>query len=342
MILAGDVGGTKVALALVEPSNVGHGKGGFHIRREARFETSEYESLAAVLREFLAGEPADAACFGVAAPILSGSPIEMTNLDWTLDEDRLAAEIGIERVSFINDLAATALGIDALHPDAFAALHEGAPRGDTAALIAAGTGLGMAILTSAGGSPQVMPSEGGHQAFAPRTDLESELLASLRRRHPDHVSVERVVSGPGIQAIYEFLKESGREEEPPWLAERLAASEDRSVEISRAALAGEAPICVAALETFAGCYGAAAGDLALAALALRGIYVGGGIAPDILPILRAGPFMDAFRAKGRMGDLLIDVPVFVLVDPLAPLLGAARWAAMVAEAGRRRGGEPRQ
>ncbi|MGH7565213.1 MAG: glucokinase [Gemmatimonadota bacterium] len=337
MILAGDVGGTKVALALVEPGN-----GRFRVRREARFETSDYGNLAAVLREFLGGEQADAACFGVAAPILSGSPIEMTNLDWTFDQGRLAAEIGIERVSFINDLAATALGIDALDADAFAALHEGTPRGDTAAIIAAGTGLGMAILTGEGGSPRVMPSEGGHQAFAPRTDLESELLAFLRGHHPDHVSAERVVSGPGIQAVYEFLRESGREEEPRWLAERLADSEDRSLEISRAALAGRPPICVAALKTFAGCYGSAAGDLALAALALRGIYVAGGIAPDILPILRAGPFMDAFRAKGRMGNLLADVPVFVLVEPLAPLLGAARWASLVAEAGRPRKDEPRQ
>lgn len=325
MILAGDVGGTKVALALVEPGN-----GRFRVRREARFETSDYGNLAAVLREFLGGEQADAACFGVAAPILHGSPIAMTNLDWTFDEDRLAEEIGIERVSFINDLEAAALGIDALDADGFAALHEGAPRGDTAALIAAGTGLGMAILTGEGGSPLVLPSEGGHQAFAPRTDLESELLAFLRGRHPEHVSAERVVSGPGIQAIYEFLKESGREEEPPWLAERLAVSEDLSVEISRAALAGETPICEAALDVFAGCYGAAAGDLALAALALRGIYVGGGIAPDILPFLGAGPFMDAFRAKGRMGDLLADVPVLVIVEPLAPLLGAARWATLVA------------
>ena len=321
MILAGDVGGTKVALALIEPRGEG-----LRVRRSGRFDTSDYPDLASVVREFLAGDRAHRACFGVAAPIL-GRPIAMPNLDWTLDDERLAGVIGAE-VLFINDLEAAALGVDALGPEGFAPLHAGAQRGRTCALVAAGTGLGMAVLTAEGGSPLALPSEGGHQTFAPRSELEDGLLAFLRSRHPDHVSAERVVSGPGIQSIYEFLRESGREEEPGWLAERLAAEEDRSLAISRAALAGEAAICTATLDLFARCYGAVAGDFALATLALRGVYLTGGIAPDILPFLRDGAFREGFQAKGRMRGLLADVPVSVIVDPLAPLLGAARRATL--------------
>jgi glucokinase len=322
VILAGDVGGTKVALALIEPRD-----DGLRVRRTDRFDTADYPDLASVVREFLAGERADRACFGVAAPVLD-RPIAMTNLDWTLDENRLAEEIAVDVVSFINDLEAAALGIEALGPEGFAPLHAGRPRGRTCALVAAGTGLGMALLTAEGGSPLALPSEGGHQTFAPRSAVEDALLAFLRSRHPDHVSAERVVSGPGIQSIYDFLRESGREEEPPWLAERLAAAEDRSLAISRAALAGESALCVAALDLFARCYGAVAGDFALATLALRGVYLAGGIAPDILPVLRTGGFLEGFRAKGRMRDLLSEVPVSVIVDPLAPLLGAARKATL--------------
>jgi glucokinase len=188
----------------------------------------------------------------------------------------------------------------------------------------------MAVLTAEGGSPLVLPSEGGHQTFAPQSDVEDALLAFLRSHHPEHVSAERVVSGPGIQSIYDFLRESGREEEPRWLAERLAAAEDRSVAISLAALAGESALCVSALDLFARCYGAVAGDFALATLALGGVYLAGGIAPDILPVLRAGSFLEGFRAKGRMRDLLAEVPISVIVDPLAPLLGAARKATLPA------------
>ena len=142
------------------------------------------------------------------------------------------------------------------------------------------------------------------------------------------VELQRVVSGPGILSIYDFLRDTGRYEEPDWLAERLAAAEDRGVEISRSALAGDAAICAATLELFARCYGAVAGDFVLAALALGGVYLAGGIAPDILPVLRGGGFLEAFRAKGRMRELLAEVPVSVIVDPLAPLLGAARRATL--------------
>ncbi|HJR53816.1 MAG TPA: glucokinase [Gemmatimonadota bacterium] len=327
MILAGDVGGTKVALALVE-----HGEGEFRILREERYATEDFDGLAPVVERFLAdaGERPDRACFGVAAPVVDES-VAMTNLDWKIDRERLARATGIPHVVLINDLAAAAWGIDALSPDGFETLSEGEPQGPTAGLIAAGTGLGMAILTRAGGRDLVLPSEGGHQAFAPRIPLEEDLLAFLRGRFPDHVSIERVVSGSGIEAIYAFLRETGREAEPPWLAERLAASADRSEEISRVALAGEAAICEATMDAFIRCFASAAGDLALTIMALRGVYLAGGIAPAIVPLLRDGGFLDAFRAKGRFQGHLERVPVKIVLDLQAPLLGAARRATIDAD-----------
>lgn len=327
MILAGDVGGTKVALALLEPAGTG-----FRIGRRARFATADHDGLEAVARAFLdqGAERPDTAAFGVAAPVLD-PPVRMTNLGWELDPDALAWSLGVERVELLNDVAATALGIDLLGPGSLEPLHEGRPRGPTTALVAAGTGLGAALLTGAGGRPRVLPGEGGHASFAPRSALDDELLAFLRARFPDHVGVERVVSGPGILAIYDFLRESGREEEPDWLADRLSAAGDRAEAISRAALAGEAGICRATMALFAGSYGAAAGDFALAGLALGGVRLSGGIARDILPLLRAGPFLEAFRAKGRMRPLLEDVPIHVVVDSDAPLLGAARRATLAAD-----------
>jgi glucokinase len=322
VILAGDVGGTKVALALVE--SVGDG---LRIQRQERYATHEFDGLVPVVQRFLAetGERPGRACFGIAAPVVDDS-IAMTNLDWEVDRGRFARATGIPRVTLINDLAAAAWGIHALAPESIATLYEGEPQGPTEALIAAGTGLGMATLTRCGDRDLVLPSEGGHQAFAPRTPLEDDLLRYLRVRFPDHVSIERVVSGNGIESIYAFLRESGRETEPAWLAERLAASLDRSEEISQLAMSGEAAICEATMDAFVRCFGSAAGDLALSTLALGGVHLGGGIAPAILPLLEDGRFLESFRVKGRFRGLLEPVPVRVVLDLDAPLLGAARRA----------------
>jgi glucokinase len=227
----------------------------------------------------------------------------------------------------VNDLEATAYGLAALPEDRLATLHDGRPYGSTRAVIAAGTGLGAAVLTEVEGWPRALPTEIGHVDFPPRDEEELDLFRFLRARH-GRVSVERVVSGPGIVAIYEFLRDSGREKEPAWLAEQLASADERGEVISRVALAGEAPICEAALERFVSAYGAAAGNLALASLALRGIYVGGGIAPKILAALQNGAFLAAFRDKGRMRDLLAEFPVHVVLEPRAALLGAAHRAIM--------------
>lgn len=324
MILAGDVGGTKAVLALFEP------RGDALVSvRETRYATAEYEGLEAVAEEFLGGAPGaiDRACFGVAGPVI-GETIELTNAGWRLERSQLKRVLGIERVAFLNDLEATAYGIDALPPERLATLAPGEPHGKTAALIAAGTGLGMAVLTELDGRVHVLASEGGHADFAPREPDQVALFEWLRARH-GHVSVERIVSGPGIRTVYRFLVETGRVEERAGAAERIARSEDPSAAISEAAIDGD-PAASAAIDLFVACYGAAAGNLALTTLALRGLYIGGGIAPSILPLLgRDDRFVRAFRAKGRLEGLLSEVPVRVILEPRAALLGAARYASLV-------------
>lgn len=328
MILAGDIGGTKVNLAILDAED----STTFEFVRERRLETARFDGLAAVVREFLGegDEPVDHACFGVAGPVI-GETIELTNAGWSVDRATLREAIGVERVDFLNDLEATAYGIDALHDDQITTLAAGAPHGETGALIAAGTGLGMATLTVVGGRAAVLASEGGHVDFAPRDDEERALWEFLRARY-GHVSVERVVSGPGIESIYAFLKETGREAEPGWLADRLAAADDVPAAISDAAIDQEAPVCERALNMFVGCYGAVAGNLALTTLALKGVWVGGGIAPSILPLLqRDDRFVRSLRSKGRLSDLLSDVPVAVILETRTAVLGAARYARLMAE-----------
>lgn len=328
LVLAGDVGGTKLDLGLFRASG-----DGVEAVAEERYESDRFDGLTAVVRSFLEEcgiDPTEGrieqACFGVAGPVLGERSI-LTNLAWRLDEDTLERELGIAEVVFLNDLEATAYGLAALPQDRLVTLNGGRARGSTRAVIAAGTGLGGAILSEAEGWPRALPTEIGHVDFAPRDGEEVALFEYLRARH-GRVSVERVVSGPGIVAIYEFLRDTGRETEPAWLAERLAAADEPGPVISAAAMKPEAPICEAAMARFVSAYGAAAGNLALSCLALAGVYVGGGIAPDILPALREGAFLSAFREKGRMRDLLAEIPVHVVLEPRAALLGAAQRAVM--------------
>lgn len=328
LVLAGDVGGTKVNLALARARG-----DGVELIAERRYESDDFDGLVPALRSFLqereedlAGRGIEHACFGLAGPVL-GERSFLTNLLWRVDAEDLERELGIPEILFLNDLEATAYGLAALPEDRLFPIHRGRARGSTRAVIAAGTGLGAAILTEVEGWPRALPTEFGHVDMAPRDDEEKALFDFLRDRH-GRVSLERVVSGPGIVAIYEFLRETGRHEEPAWLAERLAAADDPGAEISMAALAHEAPIAAAALARFVSAYGAAAGNLALSCLALGGIYVGGGIAPEILPALREGAFVAAFRGKGRMRRLLDDVPIHVVLEPRAALLGAAHRAIM--------------
>lgn len=320
-ILAGDVGGTKTVVALFEAA-----EGALRLVRDMTLPSREFPGLDAIIRRFLeAGPPpkVDAACVGVAGAVIDGR-CETTNLPWALDEESLRETIPTPRATLLNDLEAAAWGVMDLPPGDLLALQAGTPRTGNIVLVAAGTGLGEALIVHDGRHRLVIASEGGHADFAPNTERESELLGYLRGEF-GHVSYERVLSGPGLFNIYRFLRDRGGAAEPQWLKERMER-QGSSAAISEVALAGEHPLCVEALDLFASIYGAEAGNLALKALAVGGVYVGGGIAPKIRAKLSDGTFVTAFRNKGRFARLMESIPVRVALDPRAPLLGAARVA----------------
>jgi glucokinase len=266
-----------------------------------------------------------AACFGCPGPVRDGR-LKLTNLPWILDARALALALAIEHIFLINDLEANGYGIQELAPDRVVTLHEG----DAAAighcgLIAAGTGLGEALLIWDGKAHRPIASEGGHCDFAARTDREIALLEYLRRKLSGRVSWERVVSGMGIQNIYTFLRDVEGMDEPTWLHKRMTA-EDPNAVIAACAEDRSSKLCVETMQTFAAAYGAEVGNIALNVLALGGMYLGGGIAPKILKTLGGGGFMQAFLDKGRLSPLLESIPVRVIMDEGCALLGAAAYA----------------
>lgn len=316
MLLAGDIGGTHTRLALFAPDGAPGPERTFLNR-----DLTDLASGAHALLEAAGSPRVIAAALAIAGPVLDGR-VQMTNLDWVLDERELGETLGGARVRLLNDLEAAAYGVLGLPPEELRALEPGRPSDHgNLGVIAAGTGLGTALLAWNGDVPVAIASEGGHVDFAPRDALESALHAWLAARY-GHVSIERVVSGPGLVHDLEFLHESGRGEMPAALRDRLATATDPGAEISRAALAGEFPICVRALEVFVDAYGAAAGNLALVGLTTGGLYVAGGIAPHVLVGRWGDRFLEAFRAKGRYRDLLARVPVSVVVSERAALAGA--------------------
>jgi glucokinase len=266
-----------------------------------------------------------AAAFGVPGAVVDGRA-KATNLPWQMDEVSIAAALGLPRIRLLNDLEAAGYGVLAAPPGSLETLQVGAPPkgGASMALVAAGTGLGEAIMPWDGQAHRVLPSEGGHADFAPRNELEAALWAFLRAEF-GHVSCERVLSGPGLHNVYRFLRRHRTLAEPSWLTAELKAG-DPSAAVSRAALAGADPVCVEAMAVFVGIYGAEAGNLALKALAVGGVFVGGGIAPKILAAFKSGAFLDGFHDKGRMAPLMRGIPVHVVLDPRTPLLGAATRA----------------
>jgi glucokinase len=321
VILAGDVGGTKTALALFERRD-----DALVLAREAALPSREFPTFEDVVARFLADPPRpaiEAACFGVAGPVVDGRSVT-TNLPWHLDEAALEASIPAPRVRLLNDVEATGYGVLTLPPAALEPLQRGAARQGNMALIAAGTGLGEALLIWDGQRHLVVASEGGHADFAPRTDLEMELLRSLRKE-VGRVSYERVLSGPGLFNIYRFLRDTGGAPEPSWLSAQLERG-DPSAVVSEIGLARGHPLCVQALDVFASIYGAEAGNLALTALAVGGVFVGGGIAPKIRAKLADGTFATAFNDKGRFAELMASIPVWLVLEPRAALLGAAEVA----------------
>lgn len=318
MILAGDIGGTNCRLAFFDES-------GPPLTIEV-FPSKGHAGPEEIIGAFVEkhGFPVEAAAFGIAGPVQNGRSIT-PNLPWVVDAACIAGVLGLKAVDLVNDLEANAQGIAALNPEHFATLNQGSPAAaGNRVLISAGTGLGEAGLIAHGDGYLTYPSEGGHADFAPRNETELELLRYLMGIF-DHVSWERVLSGPGLFNIYKFFRDTKRAEEPAWLTEEMR-NNDPSRVVSERGLDGSSEICVLSLNTFASIYGAEAGNLALKGMATGGVYLGGGIAPKMLPKLREPLFLDAFWNKGRLRKLLEDIPVHVILNDKTALLGAARIA----------------
>lgn len=324
-ILAGDIGGTKTTLAVFSTAQDLHTP-----LAEQTFPSGQYDSLEAIVQNFLAqidsGEPLQAACFGVAGPVVKGRA-RITNLPWIIDRQHLCDTFTIPAVGLLNDLESIAHAVPNLQPDDIYTLNEGeAVEEGTIGIIAPGTGLGEAFLTWNGIHYQPHASEGGHASFAPRNTTESQMLSYLWQTY-DHVSYERVCSGKGLPNIYAFFRDTLGLAELPHVAQRLATAQDLTPIIVQAALdeASPSPICQHTLQTFVSILGAEAGNLALKVLATGGIYLGGGIPPRILPQLKEGSFMQTFLHKGRFADMLRNIPVHIILNNRTALLGAAHY-----------------
>jgi len=317
MILAGDIGGTHTRLALFE-------KGRRLIHTEQKFTSRNYPGLEEIVREFLQmeGKKIAKACFGVAGAVRDGK-CKTTNLPWTIDAKQMSQDLRIP-VHLLNDLEANAYGIKTLESKDLYLLHPGKKQNGNQALIAAGTGLGEAGLYWDGTKHHPFACEGGHSDFAPRNEKEIELFLYLKKKFP-HVSYERVVSGPGLYTIYRFLIET-RQAQPAAHVEAEMASRDPSAVISEWGIKKKDPACVLALDLFISLYGAEAGNLALKFLALGGFYIGGGIAPHLVQKFQEGAFLSSFVEKGRFKPLLESIPIWIVLNDDAALLGAAAFA----------------
>jgi glucokinase len=324
-VLAGDIGGTTTRLGVFEVTDVG-----LEAIEERHYSSRGYESLESIVTGFLDGGDRDceAACFGVAGPVI-GRRVSITNLPWVIDADGLEHRLGIGRVSLVNDLEATAWAVTSLEEAQVLVLNRGRSdaRGN-GAVIAAGTGLGEAGIYGDGAAMTPFACEGGHASFSPTDEVGDRLLRFLRRRH-SHVSWERVLSGPGLADLFRFTLEDAGQPEPEWFVE-ADLSGDPVPAISAAGLDGRCELSARTLEHFARLYGEEAGNLALKIMATGGVWVGGGIAPKIARVLESGGFVDGFLAKGRMRGLLESMPVRVVLDDRAALVGAARCAARCA------------
>ena len=323
MILAGDIGGTNARLAYFQPQN-----GRFQLVSERVFPSREHRGLGEIVTQFLdeSGTRPEAACFGIAGPVRNGR-VETSNLPWVIEQSVLANQIHLAATLLINDLEASAWGIGALGMEDLVTLNPGAGAvGGNQAVIAPGTGLGEAGLFWDGNRHLVFACEGGHTDFAPHGELQIELLRFLTKRF-GHVSYERILSGPGLVNVYEFLCASGCGK--PML-ELTAAMQtgDPAAAISRAAVSGKDSLAEKALDLWIAVYGAEASNLALKIMSTGGLFLAGGISPKILPKLKGSLFMEAFLEKGRMRTLVAAIPVHVITNEKAGLLGAARCAAV--------------
>lgn len=320
MILAGDIGATRTRLAAFQMDG-----NRLECVVEKDYKSQDYGALSEVLPLFIRGEgiPVHSACFGVAGPVRAGRS-KISNLPWTIDARELARQLRLESVGLLNDLEAYAYGIDALESKDFVTLSEGSEDAEgNRAVISAKTGLGVAGLYWDGFRHHPFPCEGGHADFAPKDELQMELLAYLQKKY-GRISCERILSGPGIRNIYDFLRETRKAEEPDWLREQLASTSDPPALISRLGLEKKAAICEQTLTLFVGVFGAEAGNCALHYMTTGGIFIGGIIASKIVEKMKDPIFMESFLDKGRMGTLLKDMPVKIIVNDECGLVGAAR------------------
>jgi glucokinase len=328
-VLAGDVGGTKTNLGFFLK-----GKGRPLLKVIETYSSREANNLESIIERFLERHPASitSACFGIAGPVVNGL-CKTTNLPWDVSEVRLRDRFKWEHVRLLNDLTATALAVPLLDRRKFftlnkARMQKGQER-KPLGLVAPGTGLGQALLIFKNGRYIPISSEGGHADFSPNTEAEVRLWKYLYKRF-GHVSIERVLSGSGLLNIYSWIKETGRHREPAWLNKKIKAM-DPATAITESALEDKHPLCVESLNMFVSILGAVSGNLALIALTTGGVYLGGGIPPRILPKLREGLFMAAFVNKGRFKAFMGKIPVRVILDDKAALIGAAHCAASVCE-----------
>ncbi len=325
-LLAGDIGGTKTLLRLTEWTDAGP-----LTLFEKSYPSAEFKHLSPIVRQFLDSAESSsptAACFAIAGPVQNDVSL-VTNLSWHLDARQMETDLNIPQIRLINDFAAVGYGILALEPEDVVILQDRptvlhAP----IAVLGAGTGLGEALLIAQGGNYEVLPTEGGHTDFAPRTDLEVGLMTFLREQH-GRVSVERVVSGQGIYHIYEYLR--GIDFAPvSATVEAQFQQEDPSAVIATHALANSDALCTQALHLFVSAYGAEAGNVALRSLPYGGLYLAGGVGAKILPKLQDGTFLEGFLDKGRMRSILENVRVSLIINPKVGLIGAALYAQKVA------------
>ncbi|MDD2759990.1 MAG: glucokinase [Methylomonas sp.] len=325
MILAGDIGGTKTVLSLLERGTDGR----LTCVQEKCFASGEHDSFDEILALFLPNEiRIDSACFGIAGPVVDQRCFA-TNLNWILDGEALKLKLGTERVRLLNDLEAMAVGMLYLSEDDFIELNPDAePQTGNIAVIAAGTGLGEAFLYWDGLRHHPIATEGGHCSFAPQTTQQEQLLHFLRARYPQHVSYERILSGNGFSQLYDFLVES--QFAPPCPAvpstqEAHAGGIDRNAMISRLGIDDEDPLCSEAVRLFVEIYGSETGNLVLKSFAIGGVYIGGGIGPKIRSAMERCDFLQAFTAKGRFHGLLSKMSVKLALNPKTPLIGAMHY-----------------
>jgi len=321
LVLAGDIGGTKTNVGLFV-----QGKSRPLPRIIEAYPSREALNLEHIIKRFLERHPVNVtgACFGIAGPVVNGR-CKTTNLPWIVSEKRIKGRLGWPHVRLINDLTATAFSIPLLmRRELFSLNHAQTPKGQNLALVAPGTGLGQALLIFRNGRYLTMASEGGHSDFSLNRQGEADLWQYLNKRY-GHVSTERVLSGSGLENIYSFLKESGRYKEPSWLSRKMREI-DPARAITEGAINAGNRLCAATLNMFVSILGSVAGNLALTGMATGGVYLGGGIPPKIIPILRKNVFMKAFEDKGRFRGFMEKIPVRVILNDKAALLGAAHCA----------------